>query len=125
MQVDFLVDDDVTHLDNPCESVAVLHVLEHSAHPAAVLGRAERYVHSGGAVTVVVPHDDRPTPPPSLLQVATIRSGLREERGHINSMSIGMLVGLVKPRGKILDAQVVATDPHCTDSCVVYVPKDL
>ena len=105
------------------DAVALLHVLEHTARPTEVLDRAERYVRpAGGTVTVIVPCDAAPTPPPTEVQVAAIREGRGEERGHINSMSIAALIELIKPRGKIIDAQVVATEPHCTDSCVVYVP---
>lgn len=115
--------DPAPHLASLFDSVAVLHVLEHTAYPIQVLEAAERYVNARGHVVVVVPTDAKAVDVASR-DLLDIRAGVcREERGHINSMDIGDLVALVEPRGRILDVAKIEVAPNNWDACVTYVPR--
>ena len=103
------------------DSVAVLHVLEHTAYPHDVLAAAERYARPGGHVVVVVP-SDAGAAEVDPADLARIRRGEGMERSHVNSMGLGDLVALVAPRGRLLDASQSAVAPNALDACVVYAP---
>ncbi|MDP3767649.1 MAG: hypothetical protein Q8S13_06515, partial [Dehalococcoidia bacterium] len=105
------------------DSVAVLHVLEHTAYPTETLVAAEKYVAPHGHVVVVVPEDARAAEV-SQADLDNIRAGVcPEERGHINSMTLQDLIALVVPRGRLLDASRIQTAPNNWDACVVYAPR--
>lgn len=95
------------------DSVAVLHVLEHTAHPEVLLERAERYCVPGGTVTVVLPAG-----PWSL----AIPPG-KPLSSHVNVMSLGELMALVQSRGRLLDAKTFPegpSEPGAVNAAVTY-----
>lgn len=119
----FLCHPDIASPSIAADSVAVLHVLEHTAYPAETLTEAERHVRPGGHVVVVVP-EDAGAAVVSQEDLDSIRAGHGTERGHINSMSLADLLEIVKSRGRLLDAARVPTAPGNWDACVTYAPME-
>lgn len=98
------------------ESVALLDILEHTAHPVSVIDRAEKYLRPKGIMTLVVPNG-----PWSLATDNDVKENLAGN--HINVSGIDGLLCLAKTRGRILAADVlpgpISHDAN-SSACVTY-----
>ena len=81
------------------DTVAVLDVLEHTAHADEVLACAERYCKLGGIMVVTMPLG-----PWNLGPELEVGPGLAG--GHVNVTSLQQFSGFISRRGEILDLEV-------------------
>lgn len=80
------------------DSIAILDVLEHTAHPLPLIERAEKYLRPGGIVTISMPRG-----PWSLHTRNDVSVG-----NHVNVTTIGMLAEFAEKRGRILSLDLLA-----------------
>ena len=112
-----LVEDPADSLRAAADCVGVLHVLEHTVHPEALLDRAERYVRPGGVVCLAAP-DGTWAP-----HAAKPEAGPAFVGQHCNVWDLGRLTALGTSRGRMIDARKLpALDAYERNGsvCVAY-----
>jgi len=112
VSVDFFQHGDRAAAERKFDSVALLHVLEHTAYPYDVLADAERYLVTNGVVTITMPM--------GAWHVGSI-APLGALSPHVNVADLSGLIALCQRRGRLLDARLVpAEGPGAINACAVY-----